>query len=138
VAAAYRHFFLIAFCCFLGACGSAPKSAGREQVGWRPIVKFSGRGDVQTDSFNIDAGQWRIKWKTSNEDSPGTGTFRLTVHSAISGRPMMDAVDHKGLGADTVIVNEDPRLYHLVIDSKGVDWSIAIEEAVVGIPVDSR
>jgi hypothetical protein len=29
-------------------------------------------------------------------------------------------------------VTEDPRLYHLVIDSDGVDWSIKVEEAVVG------
>jgi len=32
-------------------------------------------------------------------------------------------------------VTEDPRLYHLVIDSSGVDWYIKVEEAVAGEPV---
>ena len=39
---------------------------------------------------------------------------------------------HQGNGHGVVYVTEDPRLYHLVIDSGGVDWSIAVEEAVVG------
>lgn len=117
----------------LSGCGSAPPPA-KPQVGWRPIVSFSGRGDTQTDSFNMEGGQWRIRWKTSNEDPPGAGTFRLTVHSAISGRPMMAAVDHNGVGSGVAVVNEDPRLYHLVIDSSAVDWTVSVDEAVVGVP----
>jgi hypothetical protein len=92
---------------------------------------WSGRGSTQTDSFNIESGQWRIKWKTSNESPPGTGTFKLTVHSAVSGRPLMQAVDFKGVGHNTAYVTEDPRLYHLVIDSNNVDWSFSVEEEVV-------
>ncbi len=41
-------------------------------------------------------------------------------------------VEHQGDGRGVVYVTEDPRLYHLVIDSGGVDWSIQVEEAVVG------
>jgi len=54
------------------------------------------------------------------------------VHSAVSGRPIQDAVEHKGDGRGVAYVTEDPRLYHLVIDSGGLDWSVAVEEAVVG------
>lgn len=100
-------------------------------VGWRPVESFSGHGSTQTQSFDIGSGQWRIKWETKNEMPPGAGTFEVTVHSAVSGRPLELAVDHRGVGHDIAYVNEDPRLYHLVIDSSNVDWSVAIEEAVV-------
>lgn len=100
-------------------------------VGWRPIGSWSGRGDAQTDSFNIESGQWRIKWETRNESPAGAGSFRVTVHSAVSGRPLMVAVEHRGAGDDVAYVNEDPRLYHLVIESSNVDWSLQVEEAVV-------
>jgi len=116
----------------LGSAGCKPKPAAKKPlVGWSPVGNWSGRGDTQTDSFNIEAGQWRIRWQTSNEDEPGAGRFRLTVHSAVSGRPLKVAVDHRGVGRDVAYVNDDPRLYHLVIESSGVDWHVKVEEAVV-------
>jgi hypothetical protein len=116
-----------------GGCRSKPRpEAHHGQVGWRPIGKWSGRGDTQTESFNIESTQWRIKWETKGAASPGAGSFRLVVHSAVSGRPIQDAVKAEGNGRGVAYVTEDPRLYHLVIDSGGVDWSIAVEEAVVG------
>lgn len=125
-------FIPIAVALLLGACNSAPKPAGTVVVGWRPIQSWSGRGDMQTESFNIESGQWRLKWATTNEDAPGSGTFRVTVHSAVSGRPLAVAVEHKGIGHDVAYVNEDPRLYHLVIESRGVDWSVSVEESAIG------
>jgi len=91
---------------------------------------MSGHGDAQTESFNIESGQWRIKWAATNEMPPGSGTLRVEVHSAVSGRPLALAVEHRGEGHDTAYVNEDPRLFHLVIESGHVDWSLVIEEAV--------
>ncbi len=114
-------------CVLLLACGARPKTH-HTQVGWRPIGSWSGRGDSQTDSFNIESTQWRNRWETRG----GTAHFTLVVHSAVSGRPIQDAVQQQGNGRGIVYVTEDPRLYHLVIDSDGVDWSIKVEEAVVG------
>lgn len=122
----------------MAACASQPKAApGSSPVGWRPIAKWTGHGDTQTDSFNIEGGQWRIKWATSNEQPPGTGTFKVTANSAISGRPIAVPIDYKGAGHDIAYINEDPRLYHLVIESRNVDWSIAIEDSVVGYHPDA-
>jgi hypothetical protein len=98
------------------------------------MASFSGRGDSQTESFDIDSTQWRIKWQTKGAASPGAGTFHVVVHSAVSGRPIMDALQQHGNGHGIVYVTEDPRLYHLVIESNGLDWSVTVEEAVVGIP----
>ena len=117
----------------LGAgCRSAPKPAGNHiEVGWRPTASFSGRGDEQTESFNIESGQWRIKWETKHESPAGAGSFRVVVHSAVSGRPLQVAVEHRGPGQGIAYVNEHPRLYHLVIESANMDWSVAVQEAVV-------
>jgi hypothetical protein len=126
------RFILLAAVIFSG-CRPGPKTSVQQTlVGWRPIASFSGSGASQTESFNIESGQWRIKWVTTNEKPPGAGTLRTTVHSAVSGRPIALAVDHKGTGHGTAYVNEDPRLYHLVIESNNIDWSVAVEEAVVG------
>ena len=114
----------------IAACHSDPKP--KTLVGWRPITSWTGRGDAQTDSFNIESGQWRIKWAATNEQPAGSGTLLVTAHSAISGRPIAVAIDHKGTGSGTAYVNEDPRLYHLVIESRNVDWSMKVEESEIG------
>lgn len=117
----------------LGGCRRQSKAeANTLAVGWLPVGAWSGRGDTQTDSFNIESGTWRIKWETRNETAPGKGKFRVEVHSAVSGRPLSLAVDHPGVGRDVAYVTEDPRLFELVIESRDVDWSITVEEAVFG------
>jgi hypothetical protein len=97
-------------------------------VVWRPVGSWSGKGDSQTGSFLMEGGHWRIKWETTQEKSPGAGTFKLTVNSAVSGRPLMDAVDQRGNGRGTVDVNEDPRIFYLVIEASGIHWSATVEE----------
>jgi hypothetical protein len=77
-----------------------------------------------------------VQWSTSNETRPGAGTFRLTIHSAISGRPLQVAVDQQGPGRDMAYVHEDPRVFFAVVDAAGLDWSFTIDEAVVGQPKD--
>ena len=117
-----------------GACRTESKPTSQQTlVGWRPVGSFSGRGNSQTESFNIESGQWRIKWATD-----GAGMFQMTVHSAVSGRPLGVPVEQRGTGHGTAYVNEDPRLYHLVIESSEVDWSVAVEEAVVGYAQSAR
>jgi len=114
-------------------CQSAAHSKARHTaVGWRPIISWTGRGDSQTDSFDISSTQWRIKWETKGASSPGAGTLHVVVHSEVSGRPIADAINHTGNGHGIAYVTEDPRLYHLEIQSQGLDWSLKVEEAVIG------
>ncbi len=128
-----RSAFLCALFLSIAGCKPAPKpQAARPQIGWRPIVSFSGRGDSQTESFDIDSTQWRIKWQTSGAASPGAGSFHVEVHSAVSGRPLADAVQEHGDGHGIAYISEEPRLFELVIDSAGLDWTVAVQEAVVG------
>jgi hypothetical protein len=135
----------LAFCLLLAAaigacagCRPAPaKAATREVVAWRPIGSWSGHGNTQTESFTSDTGSLRVRWHTDHEIPPGDGTFRLTLHSAISGRPLAQAVDHRGVGADTSYVSEDPRVFFLVVDSDRVDWSFSIDERIGATTVDT-
>jgi len=127
----WKQVLLVAALASAG-CRTEPKPSARQPlVGWRPIGKFSGHGNTQTESFNIESGQWRIKWQTDRESPAGAGMFRVTVHSAVSGRPLVVAVDRRGPGHGTAYVNEEPRLFHLEVESSGLDWAIAVEEAVV-------
>ena len=116
----------------LSACRSNSKPAPKQAVViWKPLETWSGRGSMQTESFEINTAQWRVAWETRNETSPGAGRFFLTVNSAISGRVIMEAADARGVGKDIAYITDYPRMYHLVIDSKNVDWSITAEVPIV-------
>jgi hypothetical protein len=130
-----RAAALIAVALAAAGCRSQPKpkpARAVPAVGWRPVGVWSGHGNAQTESFNIESGQWRIKWQATHESPPGAGTLLVTAHSAVSGRPLMVAVDHRGPGSGTAYVNEEPRLFHLVVESSNIDWSVTVEEGVVG------
>lgn len=97
-------------------------------LSWRPLGAWSGRGDRQTESFDISSGALRLTWEASSTTSPGAGRLGVTLHSAISGRPLVTIVDIEGTGSDTVRVAAEPRVAHLLIDSDGVEWSVTLEE----------
>jgi hypothetical protein len=119
------------------SCNSAPAKPKTPLVGWRHITDFSGRGSTQTESFNIEATQWRIKWETKGDTNPSTGTLLVMVNSAVSGRPIALGLEHNGNGKGIAYVTEDPRFYYLVITSKNLDWSFSIDEEVLGQPKGS-
>ena len=112
-----------------GCHGAAP-DAGEATVVWRPLGSWSGRGSMQTDPFISDTGSMRLRWETRNESSPGAGFFRVTVHSDVSGRPLLLAVDARGTGGATTYVTEDPRPFFLAVESANLDGSVAAEEGV--------
>jgi hypothetical protein len=78
----------------------------------------------------VESGALRVKWETRNESPSGAGTFRVSLHSAISGRVLQVVVDQRGAGGDTLYIEDEPRVSYLVVDSKNVDWSMTVEEAV--------
>jgi len=122
----------IAAAVLLTGCRAQPKPSAPRGVGWREIGTWSGRGNSQTESFASDSGQLRVRWQTSHETAPGKGAFRLTAHSAISGRPLQVAVDRQGVGQGTGYVDQDPHVFYLVIESANLDWSFTLDEAAGG------
>ena len=72
----------------------------------------------------------RVQWRTDHNLPGDAGMFRLTMHSAVSGRPLAVAVDQIGAGHDISFVRESPRTFYAVIESRDLDWSFTVEEAV--------
>ena len=115
------------------ACRADHKPATKEAVIWHGIGSWSGHGNGQTGSFSVETGALRLQWETRNENPAGTGTFRVSLHSAISGRPLQVAVDQRGAGRDTTYLEDDPRVSYLVVESANLDWTLNLEEAVQGL-----
>jgi hypothetical protein len=121
-----------AFALFLCSCDELnPHRPKPVVVVWKEVGTWSGRGSLQTDTIEMGIAQWRVKWKTSNL-TPGTkGKFVLTANSAVSGRPITELVNREGTGEGIGYVNDDPRQYYFVIDSKDLDWTFTAEVSIV-------
>ena len=95
----------------------------------RVVGTWEGRGN-QTLGFTSESGRFRVNWQTRNENPPGTGTFHLTAHSAVSGRPIQAITTHRGVGTGSTNVDDDPRPYNLMVESNNVEWTISVEDIV--------
>lgn len=126
------RMLILALCAmtFFG-CRKPVKPAAKELVmAWQPVASWSGSANYQTDSFDIGTGQWRIKWQTTDHTSEKQKLFRVMVHSSVSGRFVSVAVDHPSAGSGINYVAEDPRAFFLVVESKGLDWKLNVEEGI--------
>ena len=127
-----KFIAIMACAAVVSGCGSQSTPAARQVIVWQTVGSWSGHGNVQSESFTSETGALRVRWQTSNEGPAHAGAFRLTAHSAISGRPLQLAVDHRGVGGGTSYIGEDPRAFDVVVESANLDWSFTVEEAVVG------
>jgi hypothetical protein len=101
-------------------------------VGWKPLASWSGHGNLQTETFTSDNGSFRIHWETSNESPKGRGSLKVAFRSGDSGRVIIDAVDQKGVGRGSDEVGDNVRWYYLTIDSANIDWTVTVEEPIMG------
>ncbi|MBI3400158.1 MAG: hypothetical protein HY048_01960 [Acidobacteria bacterium] len=129
---------LAASCAAAGCRRPAPppqKPAAAPTVAYHQLGSWSGRGNRQTESFTSDTGALRISWETTVQPgdaaSPARGAFKITAHSAISGRPLQEVVDSTGVGSGVGYVQQDPHVFYVVVDSSHVNWTFTVEEAVV-------
>jgi hypothetical protein len=114
----------------LSAACTAKAPAIEELTVWQPRGKWAGRAGQQTDPFISTTGQLRITWEARSVSGANAGAFRIILHSDVSGRPLLVAVDRRGPGKDVTYVTEDPRSFFLVIESDGLDWSVEIAEGI--------
>jgi hypothetical protein len=118
------------------ACGPRadpkPQDAARGVV-WRPLGSWSGRGSLQTESFTSETGALRVRWETTlpkADSAVAPGVFRLNAHSAISGRLLQQVVEQAGAGSGVGYVQQDPRVFYVVVESNQLSWTFTIEEAI--------
>src|SRR5688572_18572647 len=114
---------------FLTSCSPSPPPPPAEKtIIWERAGSWSGRGDVETNSFPGASGYLRFTWETTNETKPGEGRFKLMLGSSISGRVIQAVVDTKGTKRDVAYVSEEARTFYLKIESANVDWKVIVDE----------
>jgi len=101
---------------------------------WREIGSWSGGLSRQTESFEVSTAAMRLRWRTTNETSPGAGRLTVTLHSAVSGRYLQTIVEAHGVAADTVNIADEPRWCHFVIEAANVDWRMTLEQGYASEP----
>lgn len=96
---------------------------------YRLVGSWQGKGNMTLGDVNSE-GRFRIRWDTRDDDAMGSGTFRLTIRSGVSGRTLQVAVDHKGEGAGVVDFEDSPRTYDFLVESDHVNWAFTVEDVV--------
>ena len=119
---------IAASCVWLSGCQQKPAPVGRKETIWRQVGTWTGKNRLQTESWPSDTGAMRIRWRTTH-GAPDSN-FQLTIHSAISGRPMQVVVEQTGDGDGTAYFSDDPRVFFAVVDASHLDWTFTIEEPV--------
>ena len=121
----------------LAACASAcrgdrPHPVAQQPaaaaITWREVGAWSGRLSQQTGSFEVSTVPMRLRWMTTKETSPGAGRLTVTLHSAVSGRPLQTIVDAHGVASATVAVADEPRWCHFSIEAANVEWQMTLEQ----------
>jgi hypothetical protein len=115
-----------------GCRAPSPPPPQKEVVVWKEVGSWAGRGNIQTETFTSDTGGFRVRWETRNETRPGTGTLKVVFRSGDSGRPIIEAVDARGVGHDVEEVADNVRWYFLTIESANVDWTVHVDERLRG------
>jgi len=114
----------------LAGCREPPAPARRQVTIWRPIGNWTGSGSTQTEAFIGESGAFRVRWETKSGRATAGGSFKVLLHSSVSGRPLLTVVERDGAGSGEAHVTEDPREFFLVIEATNLEWSIALDEAV--------
>ncbi|HJZ73808.1 MAG TPA: hypothetical protein VKE51_18835 [Vicinamibacterales bacterium] len=122
-----------AFAVSAAGCRKEEVAAAKSQpqMIWRTVGSWSGHGNRQTESFTSDSGALRVKWETMSAGTSATsGGFRLTAHSAISGRVLQQVVEVQGTGSGVDYVSQDPHVFYMSVESAGLDWKFSVEEGI--------
>jgi hypothetical protein len=124
----HRRFSVLALALSLASCSPAPSKPQDIVAVTRQVGAWQGRGTQTVGDIPSETGRFHIVWETSNESPAGSGTFKLTMRSAISGRPLQLVVDHKGVGTGTADYDEGPRTYDFLVESANLDWKFRVDE----------
>ena len=112
----------------LPSCSQPPSKPPQQTMIWEHAGSWSGRGNLETNSFPATGGYLRFTWETSNETKPGEGRFRLILGSSISGRLIQVVVDSKGASHDVAYVSEEARTFYVKVESANEDWKFTVDE----------
>lgn len=122
------------------SCGQPERPSAPPAVTTRPAGWWEGSGN-RTIGFVSETGRFRVTWDARADGASAPGPFRLTVNSAVSGRPIQVLADTEGESRGSTDVYDDPRPYNLMIESSGLAWTVSVDAIVVesgNTPASSR
>jgi hypothetical protein len=112
----------------LASCGPADRPSPHVVTASRPVGSWQGTGSRSVGDINSDTGRFHITWQAHLEQPAGPGRFKLTLRSAVSGRPLQGVVDHRGEGKGEADFADLGRIYDFLVESEGVEWSFSVVE----------
>jgi hypothetical protein len=113
----------------LMACSKREAPKSESVVAWQPVGSWSGEANVQTESFTSQTGSFKFTWE-AKDAGPTPGHLTIMLHSAVSGRPLVEAVDHTGDGKGSIFVSEDPREFYVVVAAERTRWTLHVDEGI--------
>jgi hypothetical protein len=119
-------------CCaaalLLASCAPADRPSPHVVTASRPVGSWHGTGSRSVGDINSDTGRFHITWQAHPERPEANGRFKLTLRSAVSGRPLQVVVDHRGEGSGEVDFADLGRIYDFLVESEGIEWSFSVVE----------
>ncbi|MFQ5677865.1 MAG: hypothetical protein ACE5HP_00215 [Gemmatimonadota bacterium] len=99
---------------------------------WVTLKQWAGgAGQTLSDTFRVEAPQWRIAWESRNDAAPDEGVLSVFVYSP-TGRLQWVAVNRLGAGTDTAYYDGGGEEYYLLIRAEDTRWTLAAQ-----VPADS-
>ena len=93
--------------------------------GWNKVASWKGRGNKQTESFQVVSRQWRVTWATIAGE-PGC-VFQATVKNEFNTVVGIAASVASG-GSDISYLRTEPGRYYLDIGSANCEWTVSVED----------
>jgi hypothetical protein len=96
------------------------------EASWREVASWTGSGIKETETFDVQSHEWRIRWTAANEAFQGAGILQIMVYEG-DGALKTLAANKQGVGEDVSYVRGDGPHY-LMINSGNVDWTVIVED----------
>jgi hypothetical protein len=110
------------------ACRPSAHESRQVITARRPVGSWQGSGTRTVGDINSDTGRFHITWEARAVPGAGEQSFKLTVRSAVSGRPLQVVVDHHGEGKGEVDFADIGRIYDFLVESRNLEWSFSVVE----------
>ncbi|MFQ5998959.1 MAG: hypothetical protein ACE5KO_06595 [Candidatus Bathyarchaeia archaeon] len=88
---------------------------------WKQVLQWNGKGVANTQIFQIQGDQWRIRWYAP----PEGGNIDVDVYDEFRKRVHLVA-NHDGVSAESYIVGKGR--YYIYVNAGGGEWTVTVED----------
>lgn len=106
------------------AVAAAP--AGAQDTTWAALKTWEGEGPRETETFEVAAPEWRIRWQAIGGSAPRSGVFQIYLKESRSGEVRQVAANSVGPGSALTYVHA-PGRYFLSINAANIGWRVSVE-----------